>query len=262
MGLGLRASPPGARVAFAALAAALTVVFSALSAAPVRADLGACVTSPPYNLHQKGDEVHSLIWGIFARITTRNPDLCNMPPTTNYSASTAYVMVWKPNVGVDDGWLQVGYVRTQVASIHFYMQYSDGFNYYSDNVSCIVPGDPCVYADAGVTYRHVIKELLDPPAGYYWHVWNANDVYTYELDFTPTTVQYASEAVNQHDQSGGGNASRVHLYTLKWYESISLTVRYPDIQGAERTCDLCGSNGPFNYRWLSGSDFEVWTDGF
>jgi hypothetical protein len=41
-----------------------------------------------------------------------------------------------------------------------------------------------------------------------------------------------------------------------------LTQMTPNFQGSERICDLCGSNGPFNYEWAKGADFEVWTDGF
>jgi hypothetical protein len=255
------------------VAAALASLAGLLIASPVFADLGPCHTDPPTNLHQKGDESHTNIWGAYAEIVVRNPDLCNTPPTVNGgSASTGYVMTWRPQGAGDvyDNWLQIGYVEIPGTSPHWYMQYSDGNNIISDDVGCTT-ADPCVNSGIGTRYRLVIKHLTSPEQYYHLYVlrnsdaaltWTSTDPTVAELGFTPSIVQYASEAVDRGDQSGGGNASRMVLDTFRWYETSALTIRTPDIQGAERICNMCGAAGPYNINWLSGSGFEVWTDGF
>ncbi len=252
-------------------------VISLSVAGPVSADLGPCHQGGQANLHQKGDESHSNIYGIYAEIVTRNPNLCDQPPVPfPGSASTGYVMVWLPQGAGDafDNWLQIGYVEVPEAmgtSPHFYLQYSDGLNVVSDDVQCTV-ADPCTNAGVGTRYRYVIKRL-SRPEGPYWHsyvlrdsdgstAWNGIDAAVADLRFTPSILQYASEAVDRGDQSGGSNAARMRVDTLRWYEGSALTVRTPDIQGTERTCDLCGGAGPCNINWINGSTFEVWTDGF
>jgi hypothetical protein len=181
-------------------------------------------------------------------------------------------MVWKPAPGSQyDYWLQEGYVKVPGTSDHFYMQYSDSSHVVSDNVTCS-PADPCTNATPGTTYRYIIKRIYTADDDYwkiytidkdtYAVLWESFDPTFDQVGFTPSMIEYAAEEVNQHDQGGGNNAHRARLYFMRWYYGSMLTQMTPNFQGSERICDLCGSNGPFNYEWANGADFEVWTDGF
>ncbi len=262
-------------VGFGRVAAAMALAVALLPAAGsgiASADLGNCVLNPSItNAHQMGIEADSGIWGVRARVLVRNPDLCNGTQGPAGSGSTAYVMVWKPSSLPFDYWLQTGYVKIPGTSAHWYQQYSTGNTVVSDDIVCSLQ-DPCVNATIGSRYRTIIQHKV-PTGENFWHstilldssgatVWTGTDVDASTLGFSPTYLEYASETLDVHDQSGGGNASRMAMDNMQWYSTSALTLKTPDIQGSERVCDLCGSAGPYNYNWTSGHSYEVRTDGF
>jgi hypothetical protein len=53
----------------------------------------------------------------------------------------------------------------------------------------------------------------------------------------------------------------MYLDAAYWWDS-SYNVHYTNWQGAERVCQLCGADGPYNSSYPDGDTLKVWTDGF
>jgi hypothetical protein len=114
---------------------------------------------------------------------------------------------------------------------------------------------------------------LQDDAGYYWRAFalkEDNQVLMYDalgdpsgasVGFTIEDAEYSSEVINEHDQSGGGNASRGKLESLYYFDA-ALNAVPADIPSADRFCQLCGAAGPYNTNWLTNRAFEAWTDAF
>lgn len=249
-----------------AMAACLAVAAVLQFAGVASADLGDCVDIDGFQPHQGGNEHDppSTARGVSGVITVRTPDLCNNPtdPELFDSASTAYVMLNNLGDGVLD-WYQVGYVRRAIDASCSRRIYSQRRTAAGQNFEVY---GPC--ATAGVKYRFRIERETD---GFdiWWRTYvlvESTQAVFWEgpqpaaLGFTIEDTQYSSEVFNEHDQSGGGNLSRLKIESAYWKNSTNVWVPANIPAGADRLCDLCPT--PYNSNWLTNRAFEVWTDGF
>lgn len=237
------------------------------------ADLGNCKPYTPIHPHQGGYETDLTgdSRGVYVEIYVKWPDLCNNPTDRCDSASIAYDMI-APPVGVD-GWYQVGTIRRawganpctgpqDVCSVYF-MQYNPG------NGGALVTDYAGSWPSSITWYRFVLKKI-DADVDY-WSAYvlkHSDGVPQWfaprdpaQLAWTPGDSEYSSEVLNEADQAGGSFQGRLTFNNAAWWTSTFSTV-FANMQGAERACQFCDANGPYNINWNDGNTFEVWTDGF
>lgn len=179
-----------------------------------------------------------------------------------------YIMITNYGDGVS-AWYQMGYLRHPGDTCsHAYTQWLPTGGTASTQIG------PCV--SVGVKYRYGIKKYQDD-LGFYWNSYMLRDSDgtlfwdapgdPESLGFTAADAEYSSEVVNEHDQSGGGNATRAALENAVWYDS-NFNIVYADIPSSDRFCQGCNPSqnpfpvGPYNTNWLTNKSFQVWTDGF